>query len=43
MDLWDITMIPPGAIFDLSFDMENVPDKPLLEYPDGNLVLDTGK
>jgi hypothetical protein len=43
MDHWNITMIPTGAIFDLSYDMFTIPDKLLMEYPAGNLVLDTGE
>lgn len=39
IDDWDITQIPQGAVFDLRFDAFNVPDKFLLDYPIGNLVL----
>lgn len=41
-DLWYIDNITTGAIFDLKFNMRDIPDKLLMEYPEGNLVLDTG-
>lgn len=42
-DVWDISMIPGGATFDVDFQMHDNPDKMLLEYPPDNLVLDTGE
>lgn len=41
IDSWDISTIPPGAIFDMDFDMFSIPDKILVQYLD-NLVADTG-
>lgn len=39
IDDWDITQIPQGAVFDMRFEAFSVPDKFLLDYPVGNLVL----
>lgn len=41
-DVWDIGIIPIGAVFDISFNAYSVPDKFTAEYPQGNMVLDTG-
>lgn len=43
IDNWDISMIPAGAVFELSFEMYDNPDKLFIEYPLGNMVLDTGE
>lgn len=42
VDVWDISTIPTGAVFDIRFDTVGMPDKYIVEYPVGNLVLDTG-
>lgn len=39
---WDISEIPSGRPFDLGFEAYSVPDKFIVEYPPGNIVLDTG-
>ena len=41
MDLWNISAIPPGAIFDMKFDCYNNPDRILVTYEE-SLVEDTG-
>lgn len=43
IDNWDIKMIPAGAVFDIRFQMWDNPDKLFIEYPVGNMVLDTGE
>lgn len=42
IDTWDISALPKGCKFDLEFDAYSVPDKYVIEYPDGTIVLDTG-
>ena len=42
VDTWDISDIPVDATFDIRFDALNVPDKYVVEYPVGTVVLDTG-
>ena len=42
IDTWDISDLPKGCKFDLWFDTYDVPDKYIIEYPDGTVVLDTG-
>lgn len=42
VDKWDISALPKGCKFDLSFNAQSVPDKYIIEYPDGTIVLDTG-
>ena len=41
VDVWDISKLPVGAVFDMSFRAHTVPDKYVVEY-NGNVVLDTG-
>ena len=41
-DTWDISMLPSGCVFDIDFDAYSMPDKFIIEYPDGTNVLDTG-
>lgn len=43
VDVWNISMIPAGAVFDLKFDMHDIPDQLFVEYPEGNRVLETGE
>lgn len=42
IDLWDVTDIPPNAVFDLTYEAYYVPDRFMIEYPLANLVHDTG-
>jgi len=42
IDTWDISAIPPGAVFDFKFNAYDVPDKFIVEYPFGKIQLDTG-
>jgi len=42
VDNWDIRDIPLGAVFDMGFDAYTIPDKYIVEYPVGAVVLDTG-
>lgn len=42
VDNWDISEIPTGATFDIDFDAYSIPDKYIIEYPAGSIVLDTG-
>ncbi len=42
IDTWDISQLPTGCVFDFKFDTVGQPDKFIIEYPDGNVVLDTG-
>jgi hypothetical protein len=42
VDAWDISTIPAGALFDISYDALNVPDTFVVEYPSNSVVLDTG-
>ncbi len=41
IDLWDISTIPPGAIFDIYFDCYSIPDRILVQYLN-SVVEDTG-
>lgn len=41
-DNWDISEIPDGATFDISFNTYSIPDRIYVEYPVGTQVLDTG-
>ena len=41
IDVWNIADIPPGAIFDMKFDTQNIPDKIYVMYQE-SLVEDTG-
>ncbi|WP_158539596.1 PKD domain-containing protein [Meiothermus sp. QL-1] len=41
-DNWDISAIPDGATFNISFDTYSIPDRIFVEYPVGTQVLDTG-
>jgi hypothetical protein len=42
VDNWDITTIPQGATFEIQFDAYSIPDKFIVEYPNGSVVVDTG-
>jgi len=42
VDTWDITSLPLGCVFDLRFDAYSMPDKYIVEYPDGTIVYDSG-
>lgn len=42
VDTWDISAIPKGAVFDLSFNAYSIPDIFLVDYPEGMQVLETG-
>jgi hypothetical protein len=42
VDNWDISAIPRGAVFDIRFNAYSIPDKFIVEYPAGSMVLDTG-
>lgn len=42
LDIWDISAIPVGASFDISFDAYAIPDKFKVEYPTGTVQLETG-
>jgi hypothetical protein len=42
VDNWDISAIPSGATFDIRFDAYSIPDKFMVEYPAGSIVLNTG-
>ena len=42
MDTWDISQLPAGCVFDFTFDTVGQPDKYIIEYPDGTIVVDTG-
>lgn len=39
---WDISDAPAGATIDIWFDTVGQPDKYIMEYPEGTVVLDTG-
>jgi len=41
-DTWDISTLPTGCVFDLKFDTVGMPDRYIIQYPDGVTVLDTG-
>jgi len=41
-DTWDISTLPTGCVFDLQFDTVGMPDRYIIQYPDGVTVLDTG-
>ena len=42
VDTWDISQLPTGCVFDMQFDAYSIPDKFIVEYPDGTIVVDTG-
>lgn len=42
MDRWDISMLPEGALLDIRYDMKQIPDRIIMEYPVGRERLDTG-
>lgn len=42
IDRWDISALPKGAILDLKFDTVGIPDRIIVEYPDGTVAHDTG-
>ncbi len=42
IDNWDISAVPVGAVFDLRFDTIKIPDKIVVDYPDGVEVFDSG-
>jgi hypothetical protein len=42
VDTWDISSLPTGCVFDLQFDAYSMPDKYIVEYPDGTFVYDSG-
>jgi len=42
VDVWDISDVPAGAVFDIKYDTIRIPDKIVVEYPAGTEVLDTG-
>lgn len=42
VDFWDISILPPNAILDIRYNMYNIPDKLVLEYPRNNIILNTG-
>jgi len=42
VDIWDISGVPAGAVFDIQYDTIRIPDKIVVEYPGGTEVLDTG-
>lgn len=42
IDNWDVTAIPDGAVFDVRYEAFSAPVKFLVDYPNGNRVLDTG-
>ena len=41
-DSWDISTLPSGTEFDIYFDTYSIPDKIVIQYPSGTVVLDTG-
>mmetsp|Transcript_25024 Transcript_25024/g.53947 ORF Transcript_25024/g.53947 Transcript_25024/m.53947 type:complete len:122 (+) Transcript_25024:473-838(+) len=42
MDNWDNSMIAEGAVFNMKFDAQGIPDRIQVEYPTGNVAHDTG-
>ncbi|HRU78595.1 MAG TPA: hypothetical protein P5214_09410 [Rectinema sp.] len=42
VDTWDISQLPAGCVFDMQFDAYSIPDKFIVEYPDGHTAKDTG-
>lgn len=42
IDRWDISAIPAGAVFDIKFDTISIPDRIVVEYPDGAITYDSG-
>lgn len=42
IDIWDISVLPENVMLDVRYDMYQIPDQLLMEYPSGNLRLDTG-
>lgn len=41
-DRWDISSVPAGAVFDIRYQMYQIPDMLLVEYPQGVIVHNTG-
>ena len=41
MNTWDVSQVPEGSVFDISFNAYSIPDKYVVEY-EGSTVLDTG-
>lgn len=42
IDRWDISKLPSGAVVDFRYNAYSIPDKFVVEYPEGNVALDTG-
>ncbi len=42
LDRWDISMLPDGALIDVRFDTNQIPDLIIMEYPIGMERLNTG-
>lgn len=42
IDTWNISSVPEGAVFDLTYNMYNIPDLLIVDYPIGYEVLNTG-
>jgi len=42
IDRWDISELPEGVMLDVRYDMKNIPDKLVIEYPENLVQLDTG-
>ncbi len=42
LDIWHMSSIPAGAVFDLRFNTFNIPDMIVVDYPVGVLVHNTG-
>ena len=41
-DRWDISMLPNNCQFDLRYDMQGIPDRVIVEYPEGTVRHDSG-
>ena len=42
VDPWDISNIAPGVVFDIKYNAYGIPDKFIVQYPEGEEVLNTG-
>lgn len=42
VDHWDLSGVPVGAVIDFRYDTIRIPDSFTIEYPDGNIVHQTG-
>ena len=42
LDIWEIGHLPDNATFDFRFDAYTIPDRFEVEYPPGELIVDTG-